>query len=54
MKKANTLKEAVDTAKTMAETGYNILLSPACASFGMFEDYEQRGRVFKEIVKDSL
>jgi UDP-N-acetylmuramoylalanine--D-glutamate ligase len=34
----------------MAEPGWNVLLSPACASFDMFADYEQRGRAFKAIV----
>ena len=33
-------------------TAGNVLLSPACASFDMFEDYEQRGRVFKQIVNE--
>ena len=33
-----------------ATVGWNVLLSPACASFDMFADYEARGRIFKEIV----
>ncbi|MEZ4357283.1 MAG: hypothetical protein R2876_01430 [Eubacteriales bacterium] len=37
-------------AADYAQPGMNVLLSPACASFDMFEDYEHRGRVFKEIV----
>lgn len=43
-------KKAVTLARDMAEPGWNVLLSPACASFDMFSDYEERGRVFKEIV----
>lgn len=44
------LEEAVDTCRALSEPGGNVLFSPACASFDMFEDYEQRGRIFKEIV----
>lgn len=42
--------EAVLTAFKKAEPGWNVLLSPACASFDMFADFEERGRVFKDIV----
>ncbi|MCL1996718.1 MAG: UDP-N-acetylmuramoyl-L-alanine--D-glutamate ligase [Defluviitaleaceae bacterium] len=49
---ANTLEEALDLAEKSAEPGDNILLSPACASFDMFKDYEHRGRVFKRLVKN--
>ena len=48
--RAATLDEAVNTCRTLTEPGGNVLFSPACASFDMFEDYEQRGRIFKEIV----
>ena len=41
---------AIRRAKAMAKPGGNVLLSPSCASFKMFTDYEQRGRIFKEIV----
>ena len=44
-------EQAVRLAKAQAEAGGNVLLSPACASFDMFKDYEERGRVFKDIVK---
>ena len=44
------LEEAVLKAHDLAEAGDCVLLSPACASWGMFEDYEQRGRLFKEDV----
>jgi UDP-N-acetylmuramoylalanine--D-glutamate ligase len=47
---ADTFKEAVQKCRELAGPGWNVLLSPACASFDMFEDYEHRGRVFKEIV----
>lgn len=47
---AYSMQDAVDKARRLAVPGGNVLLSPACASFDMFQDYEQRGRVFKEIV----
>lgn len=47
---AESLQEAVKEAAKHAVTGGNVLFSPACASFDMFHDYEERGRVFKEIV----
>ena len=48
---ASSMKEAVETCRELAREGWNVLLSPACASFDMFHDYEERGRVFKEIVR---
>ena len=48
--RAGTLKEAVELCRQVAGDGWNVLLSPACASFDMFRDYEERGRVFKKIV----
>ena len=48
--KADNLKEAVTVAASKAARGDVVLLSPACASFDMFEDFEQRGRLFKELV----
>ena len=41
---------AIALAYKKAKTGWNVLLSPACASFDMFSDYEMRGREFKRIV----
>lgn len=44
------MEEAVERASQLALPGEAVLLSPACASWGMFENYEQRGRIFKELV----
>lgn len=48
--RAEDLEKAVLACRKIAKDGWNVLLSPACASFDMFSDYEQRGRVFKDIV----
>ena len=48
--RAASLEEAVQTCRSLAGEGWNVLLSPACASFDMFRDYEHRGHVFKGIV----
>ena len=48
------LREAVRISAEKAEPGDSVLLSPACASWGMFENYEQRGRMFKEYVRELL
>lgn len=45
------LREAVEKAKLQAEPGDTILLSPACASWGMYENYEERGNEFKRLVR---
>ena len=47
---AGTLAEAVARAAAAAQPGEIVLLAPACSSFDQFENYEQRGRVFKELV----
>jgi UDP-N-acetylmuramoylalanine--D-glutamate ligase len=47
---AATLREAVDVAAAEAQPGDVVLLSPACASFDMFADYQDRGRQFKSLV----
>ena len=48
---SDSLDEAVRLAKNKAEKGDVVLLSPACASFDMFEDYIDRGNQFKSIIK---
>lgn len=48
--KADSLKNAVNLAYKKAQAGDCILLSPACASFDMFDNFEQRGDMFKDLV----
>ena len=47
---ADTFEEAVNICVEQAEPGDAVLLSPACASWGMFKNYEERGDKFKELV----
>ncbi len=49
---ADSLKEAVKLSAANAVTGDAVLLSPACASWDMFDNYEQRGNLFKEYVSE--
>ena len=49
---ADDLKQAVKLCFETAEPGDAVLLSPACASWGMFDNYEQRGDMFKEFVNE--
>ena len=47
---ADTLEQAVEICKETAQPGECVLLSPACASWGMFKNFEERGNIFKELV----
>lgn len=47
----NTMPEIVKTATELAKPGDVVLLSPACASFGLFNNYKERGNLFKEAVQ---
>ena len=47
---ADTFQECLELCTQLAESGDAVLLSPACASWGMFPNYEERGRLFKEYV----
>jgi UDP-N-acetylmuramoylalanine--D-glutamate ligase len=49
--RAETLENALRKANAVAEPGDVVLLAPACASFDQFKNYEERGQVFKEIVR---
>jgi UDP-N-acetylmuramoylalanine--D-glutamate ligase len=48
--RASTLEEAVGFAKEYARAGSIVLFSPACASFDMFKNFEERGELFKKYV----
>jgi UDP-N-acetylmuramoylalanine--D-glutamate ligase len=50
LERAETLERAVETAWHAARPGDVVLLAPACASFDQFQNYEHRGRVFKDLV----
>jgi len=51
IERAGTMERAVELASQAAQAGDVVLLAPACASFDQFANYEQRGRVFKELVR---
>ncbi len=52
MVEVSTMNEAVKMAQRIAEKNDSVLLSPACASFDLFENYEDRGRQFKNAVQN--
>ena len=52
VERAETLERAVESAARSARPGDTVLLAPACASFDQFENYEHRGRVFKQLVRE--
>ena len=52
MIEVSSMNDAVKMSQRLAEKGDTVLLSPACASFDLFENYEDRGRQFKQAVKN--
>jgi UDP-N-acetylmuramoylalanine--D-glutamate ligase len=52
--RARSMEEALDLAQTFARRGDAVLLSPACSSFDMYENYEERGNLFRRLVKTLL
>ena len=52
--KAKDMQEAVETAKNESQPGDVVILSPACASFDLYKDFEERGNHFKSIVKNII
>jgi UDP-N-acetylmuramoylalanine--D-glutamate ligase len=52
MIEVNTMEDAVKMGQRLTEKGDTVLLSPACASFDLFENYEDRGNQFKQAVKN--
>ena len=52
MLEVSSMSDAVKMAKRIAEKGDTVLLSPACASFDLFENYEDRGNQFKQAVQN--
>lgn len=51
IERVNSMQEAVERAHALAQPGEAVLLSPCCASWGMFKNYEERGDLFKALVR---
>ena len=54
IRNCNTFEDAMRAAQEVAQEGNIVLLSPACASFDLFRNYEERGRMFKAWVKENV
>jgi UDP-N-acetylmuramoylalanine--D-glutamate ligase len=54
MVEVESLEEACRVSLEKAQKGDTVLLSPACASFDMFKNYQERGRLFKEMIQKRL
>jgi len=54
MTETRSAQEAVQAAAKMAQKGDTVLLSPACASFDLFKNYEDRGTQFRQAVQKLL
>jgi UDP-N-acetylmuramoylalanine--D-glutamate ligase len=52
VERAGTMADALEIAARRAQPGDTVLLAPACASFDQFDNYEHRGRVFKQLVRE--
>lgn len=52
VERAGTIERALEIAARRAQPGDTVLLAPACASFDQFDNYEHRGRVFKQLVRE--
>ena len=52
VQESESLDQALLSALSMAHPGDTVLFSPACASFDMFRNFEERGRIFKALIQD--
>jgi UDP-N-acetylmuramoylalanine--D-glutamate ligase len=50
--RASSMEDAVERSREIAQSGDGVLLSPACASYDMFKNFEERGNVFKAAVDE--